>query len=79
MCVAAPARVLSVQPGHGVSIPAVVEQDGVERDVDLAMVPDVEVGDYVIVHSGYAISALTTPEARARLRLLDGRSAPEGG
>ena len=78
MCVAAPAKVLSVGTAPGPSIPAVVLLDGVERAVDLAMVPEVGVGDYVIVHSGYAISALTTPEARARLALLDTGSEEPG-
>lgn len=70
VCVAAPARVIAIAPPHGVSIPATVVLDGVERPVDLAMVPEVGVGDYVIVHSGYAIAALTSPEARERLQLL---------
>ena len=59
-------------------LPAVVLLDGVERAVDLAMVPEVGVGDYVIVHSGYAISALTSPEARERLALLEQGSQEAG-
>ena len=76
MCVAAPARVIALGTPKGISRPAVVLLDGVERPVDLAMVPEVGVGDHVIVHSGYAITALSADEAETRLTLLDGSNPP---
>jgi hydrogenase expression/formation protein HypC len=41
-----------------------------ERDVDLIMVPDVAVGDYVVVHSGYAIEVIPSDRALETMRLL---------
>ena len=55
MCVAIPGRIVSIGEQTGPSIPATVVIGEVERDVDLAMVPEAVVGDRVIVHSGYAI------------------------
>lgn len=55
MCVAIPGRIVSIGERSGPSIPATAVFGDVERDIDLAMVPDAEVGDHVIVHSGYAI------------------------
>lgn len=55
MCVAIPGRIVSIGERSGPSIPARVIFGEVERDIDLAMVPEAGVGDLVIVHSGYAI------------------------
>ena len=46
---------LSIGERSGPSLPAKVAFGEVERDIDLAMVPDAAVGDQVITHSGYAI------------------------
>lgn len=55
MCVAVPGRIVSIGERSGPSIPARVVFGEVERDVDLAMVPEAKIGDQVIAHSGYAI------------------------
>lgn len=55
MCVAVPGRVVSIGERSGPSIPARVAFGEVERDIDLAMVPEASVGDHVITHSGYAV------------------------
>jgi hydrogenase expression/formation protein HypC len=44
--------------------------DGVEREIGTALVPDVTVGDYVIVHAGFAIQKLSEEEARETLELF---------
>ncbi len=44
--------------------------DGVERDIGTALVPDVRVGDYVIVHAGFAIQKLSEQEAEETLELF---------
>ena len=65
MCVAVPGQVVSISEGPGPSRPAqVVFGGGEARDVDLAMLPQVGVGDYVIVHSGFAIKTLTEQSAK---------------
>lgn len=55
MCVAVPGRIVSIGECSGPSIPATVVFGEVERQVDLAMVPEAVVGDDVITHSGFAI------------------------
>lgn len=71
MCVALPGRVVKVEGGSGPSRPAVVMLSGRETEVDLIMVPEADVGDYVIVHSGYAVSSVTPEEATRTQELLD--------
>jgi hydrogenase expression/formation protein HypC len=66
MCLAMPARVIEV----GAADQAVVELDGVKKDISLALVDGVEVGDYVIVHVGYALQKLDTDEALKTLELF---------
>jgi hydrogenase expression/formation protein HypC len=59
-------KILDVRPdGMGVG-----ELDGVQHEVDLALLLDPRVGDFVIVHAGYAIEKLDRTEADARLALF---------
>lgn len=79
MCVAVPGQVVSIDPPSGASRPAKVSfRSGVPTTIDLCMVPEAEVGDYVIVHSGYAISRLSPQVADKTLRLIDGREFQTG-
>ncbi|MBF0247900.1 MAG: HypC/HybG/HupF family hydrogenase formation chaperone [Alphaproteobacteria bacterium] len=66
MCLAIPARVTQLSDGDM----AVVELDGVSKSVSLALVDGVGVGDYVIVHTGYALSRLDEDEAKRTLQLF---------
>lgn len=72
MCVAAPGRVVSIESPEGRSIPAVVARagGGAER-VDLMMVPHAKVGDYVVVHSGFAITTVEATVAVETIRLFE--------
>ncbi|MEX1124876.1 MAG: HypC/HybG/HupF family hydrogenase formation chaperone [Acidimicrobiia bacterium] len=63
MCVAIPGRVVRIGQPTVTSIPGRVSIIDTERDVDLVMVPNAVVGDYVVVHSGYAIEVI--PRQRA--------------
>ncbi len=65
MCLAVPARILSIQDRA-----AEVELGGVRRMVSLWLTPEAQVGNYVYVHTGYAISVLDAAEAEETLRLL---------
>ncbi len=49
---------------------AEVEIGGANRRISLALTPEARVGDYVIVHTGFAISVLDEEEARETLRLF---------
>jgi hydrogenase expression/formation protein HypC len=70
MCVSVPARVISKDKPSQASIPGRVRMTDGERDVDLIMVPDVSIGDYVVVHSGYAIDVIPRDRAVETIRLL---------
>jgi len=66
MCLAIPARVVSRLQGDE----AIIDAGGVEKRVSLALVPEAAVGDYVIVHAGFAISCLDADEAARTLALF---------
>ena len=66
MCLALPALVVELKDGDR----AVVEVDGVRKTVSLALTPEAGVGDYVIVHVGYAIGMLDAGEAARTLALF---------
>ena len=65
MCVAVPMRVASIEGTF-----ARVESAGVSLSVSLALVDDVAVGDYVIVHAGFALQALSADEAAETLAIF---------
>ena len=66
MCLAVPARITELLPG-GV---AKAEVGGVVKEVNLCLVEDVTVGDFVIVHVGFALAKLEPAEAEATLALF---------
>lgn len=66
MCLAIPARVVELS-GDDM---ATVDLGGVRKAISLAMVEDVAVGDYVIVHVGFALSKLDVEEAERTLALF---------
>jgi hydrogenase expression/formation protein HypC len=66
MCLAIPARVVELQDNDI----AIVDLGGVRKDVSLALVEDVAVGDYVIVHVGYALTRLDPEEAEKTLAVM---------
>lgn len=65
MCLAIPAKVQSID-----GFEAEVEIGGMRRTISVMLTPDVQVGDYVYVHTGYAISVVAEAEALESLRLL---------
>jgi hydrogenase expression/formation protein HypC len=72
MCLAVPARVVELLPPDE----AWVELDGVRLRISLALVDDVALGDYVIVHVGFALQKLDTDEAEATLALMRNAALP---
>jgi hydrogenase expression/formation protein HypC len=77
MCLAVPGQVLSITDDQLRT--GTVSFGGVTKDISLALVPDAGVGDYVIVHVGFAISKLDEKAALRSLELmaqLDWREAP---
>ena len=74
MCLAVPMEVTEVNGFRGEA-----RIGSVKREVNLMLVPDVKVGDYVIIHAGSAISVLDKEEAQKTLDLLREISDMESG
>ena len=55
MCLAIPGRIVELHDGEGLERTAVIDSDGIRREVSLGLVPDARVGDHVISHSGFAL------------------------
>ena len=66
MCLAIPARIVELMDEDA----ARVDLGGVRKEISLALVDDAQVGDYVIVHVGYALSRLDPEEAEKTLALF---------
>jgi hydrogenase expression/formation protein HypC len=66
MCLAMPTRVIEIDE-NGL---ATVELDGVKKQISLALIDDVAIGDYVIVHVGFALQKLDEEEAKKTLALF---------
>jgi hydrogenase expression/formation protein HypC len=74
MCLGVPGRIVEVDDGGGLRM-GIVDFDGVRRSVCLAYTPAVAVGEYVIVHVGFAISQVDEAEAARTLAVL--RAMPD--
>ena len=69
MCLGVPGQVTEVREERGTRM-ATVDFGGVTKDICLAYVPEVDVGDYTIVHAGFAIARLDEESALETLRLM---------
>ncbi len=65
MCLAIPAKITAMDGLEGD-----VDLSGVTRRVSLQMVPEAKIGDYVLLHTGYAISLIDEEEAQETLKLF---------
>ena len=69
MCLAVPGRIEEIYQKDGLKM-AQVDFGGVQREVCLDYVPEAQVGEYCIIHVGFAISLLSEAEAKETLALL---------
>jgi hydrogenase expression/formation protein HypC len=69
VCLALPGRVVSVE-GEGMERAAVVEVGGQTRQVSLALLPEAEVGQWVLFQTGYALQVLPEDEVDRLLELI---------
>ena len=67
MCLAVPARVIALDPATDM---ATVALGAVTKEISLALVENTEVGDYVLVHVGYALGRISPEEAERTLALI---------
>ena len=66
MCLAVPTQLTEIRGDSGT-----VELGGVSREISLLLVPEAQVGDYLLVHAGYGIGILDQDEAQQTLDLLN--------
>ena len=69
MCLGIPGKVVEIS-GEGFTRTGRVDFGGIVKEVNLAYVPDIAIGDYTIVHVGFAITQLDEASAQETLRLL---------
>jgi hydrogenase expression/formation protein HypC len=73
MCVAVPAEIISIDGTE-----AEVNINGARRRASIYLTPEAQVGDYVLLHAGFAIRVIDLAEARATIDLLRDISATNG-
>jgi len=65
MCLAIPARILRIEGNL-----ALVDMAGVKREADIRMVSNARVGEYILIHAGFAIEKIAKKDAQETLRLF---------
>jgi len=70
MCLGVPGKIVEIYEAGGLPM-GKVDFGGVTREACLAYVPEAVVGDYTVIHVGFAISQISEEEALETLRLLD--------
>jgi len=78
MCLAIPGRVIHIDPAVDPSLRmAKVDFSGIKKDISLALTPEAALGDYVLVHVGFALTVLSEEEAMKTVEFLRTIAAPE--
>jgi len=65
MCLAIPAKIVEIEDNMGT-----IDMEGTRREVSLLLLEDAKIGDYVIVHAGFAIHKIDEKEAMESIKLL---------
>jgi hydrogenase expression/formation protein HypC len=66
MCLAIPMKLIKIEGNKGL-----VELSGVKKEISLALLGEVEIGDYLIIHAGFAIERLNEEEAKKTLAIWE--------
>ncbi len=74
MCIGVPGKIVSKN-----GIEGIVETKGIERNVNLILVPEAKLGDHVLIHAGAAIQLIDAKEAQLTLELLEELFIDEDG
>jgi hydrogenase expression/formation protein HypC len=79
MCLAVPGRIVTMTDEGAETRAGRVEFGGIEREISLALLPEAKVGEYVLVHAGFAITLLDPQDAKATYDLLAQIGISENG
>jgi hydrogenase expression/formation protein HypC len=71
MCIAVPGQIKSITGGDPMELRGVVDFGGVEREIMLSFAPEAKIGDWVLVHAGFAITIIDEDSARQTLADFD--------
>jgi len=71
MCLAIPGKIIEMTGDDALMRMARIRFGDVEREICLALVPDADIGDFVLVHAGFAIAPICGQEAEKILRDID--------
>jgi hydrogenase expression/formation protein HypC len=74
MCLAVPAKIIELE-----NLNAKVEVGGLTREASMMLLPDAAVGDYVLIHAGFAITLVDEQEAIETLRIFDEMTGGSAG
>lgn len=66
MCLAIPARIIRIE-----GIKGVIDLEGVRREISLILCPEAQVGEYALVHAGFAISVIDEEQAQLGLETFE--------
>jgi len=66
VCLAIPARIISIE-----GIKGVIDLEGVRREISLILCPEAQVGEYALVHAGFAISVIDEEQAQLGLETFE--------
>jgi hydrogenase expression/formation protein HypC len=76
MCLGIPGKIIEIYETNGLSM-GKIDFGGVTREVCLAYVPEAKIGDYAIIHVGFALNLLSEQEAQETLDLLKQMVEPD--
>ena len=65
MCLAIPMKIVKIEGDSGI-----VESSGLKRNVNLSFIKSAKIGDYVLIHAGFAIEVVKDKEAKETLKIL---------
>ncbi len=65
MCLAIPAKIIKIDKSS-----ALADFSGIKKEIALDLLPDAEIGDYVLVHAGFAINKIDAKEAAETIKLI---------
>jgi hydrogenase expression/formation protein HypC len=69
MCLGVPGKITEIYESNGLKM-GIIDFDGVTREACLAYVPEAKIGDYTIIHVGFALNVISEDEAQETLDLL---------
>lgn len=70
MCLAVPGKIIEITESDPMMKTAKVSFGGIIKDINVSLVPDAKIGDYILAHVGYALSVIDEEEAKKTMEYL---------